>query len=410
MQIFKKKDEAKQIEIDAAAYDLFGGGREYCRYYYDVSTVYRVVEFLFLAAFFVYVIISAVNNADSIKYENLEYIVRNFAFELDENEFNSSAIRYNPDESLKFTLFGKGLAVCGGSELDIYSATGRKTGSDRHSYASPIIDASDKYVIVCDNGGDEYSVYNMFSKVHTDKLDYPIRALSMSDDGHYAIITRTDDYPSAVYLYDSDFKLVNKYKKNGYILSVDIDNERVLICTLNVNDSGEYVTETMLCMIGEDTASAVTSFTASFPLKSVLFDEGFGVICDDAVYYYNEGGFSLGTYKYKSDPLHGFDVSDNAVMLVFENDRINKVYTTVMLDETGKKLSEEQTTGVLISYEIFEKNAYLLTGDGIISINDTGVKTVEYKNAAPDSELLAYSKDKVYVCRSTTADVVSIKD
>lgn len=405
MQLFGKKKKEDQSHIDAAAEKIFGG-QEFSRYYYGVAGVYRIVEFLFLAIFFIYVIITAAGNTESIKYENLEYIIRNFAFELDEKDFNSTAIRYNPDGDLNFTLFGKGLAVCGRTGINIFSANGRKTCSDLYSYSSPISAGSDKYVIVCDNGGSEYSVYNMFSKVHTEKVNYPIRGVCMSDDGHYAVITRTDDYMSAVFLYDSDFRPVNRYMKNGYIMSADINNNNILITTLNVDENGEYVTEVMLCRIGDDKSAATMTIKRSFPLKCSLVNDGICVLCDDAVYYYNEGGFPIGTFEYGLYELYGFDFSDEATLILFGRDRLNKEYDAVLLDNTGKKIASHTVKGPVKSYEIFSQNAYILTSEGIILIDADGIGISEYKDHGADGEILAYAENRLYVCRTNIADVV----
>ena len=166
---WKKKKTVSEAEKKEAIRNIFGEEGEYNKFYDTVSAAYRVAEFAILAAFLFFVIYSAIANAGNVTYEKFDYIIRNFAVSLDENSDYTSSIFYSPDDNSSFSLFGGGIAVCTGSEVEIFSATGRKTCSERHGYVSPVLAASDKYVIVYEENGTEYSVYNTFSKVYSNK-------------------------------------------------------------------------------------------------------------------------------------------------------------------------------------------------------------------------------------------------
>ena len=123
----------------------------YNEFYDRISVIFRILSYLLFASFLLYIVLSAFNNAADFSYENFEYIIRNFALTLEETRDDSTyAIRYNPDASRSYSLFGNGLIVCGSSGVSSYSSTGRLTCSESHSYKDPQMVSSNKFVLVYD--------------------------------------------------------------------------------------------------------------------------------------------------------------------------------------------------------------------------------------------------------------------
>ena len=408
MGLFVRKNQENDAEIKAVAGEVFGDGKEFSRYFMNVSVIYRIFEFLLLGIFLVYMIVSAVNNVENIRYENLEYIVRNFAFELDENESNATPIRYNPDGTLRFSLYGKGLAVCGKSDVSIFSATGRKTYAGSHDYAEPMLTASSKYVYSYDLAGVAYAVYNNFSKVYSGNTDHPIREIIAADNGNYAIITRTDDYTSGILLYDGDFNLIGRYMKNGYIISADLNEDNILICTLTTDENGEFTSELMLCAIGSDLPMAKVNVNGSFPIRCWMINDGFGIITDDKVAMFTEKGFPIEEYGYKGEELFSCDVSENGCAVLFCRDRMNKEYELIVLNDLCRKMNETVINEKPRSVEMYGDSVYLLAGDGIIRIDRDETYRTDIENGKDGLEIVAYSDKKVYFCGQTSAEVLTV--
>ena len=98
----------------------------YNDFYASVSVLFRIASFIFLVAFLIFIVFSAFTSQEAFTYENLEFVVRNFALTLEENRDDSVyAIKYNPDSSRNFALIGNKFTVCGNSGISIYSSTGR---------------------------------------------------------------------------------------------------------------------------------------------------------------------------------------------------------------------------------------------------------------------------------------------
>lgn len=406
---WKKKKTVSEAERKEAIRNIFGEEGEYNKFYDTVSAAYRVAEFALLGLFLFFVIYSAIANAGNVTYEKFDYIIRNFAVSLDENSDYTSSIFYNPDDDSSFSLFGGGIAVCTGSEVEIFSATGRKTCSERHGYVSPVLSASDKYVIVYEENGVEYSVYNTFSKVYSETLEHPIKGITVSDDGYYAVITRTDEYIGAVALYDSSFNMVNRYLKNSHVISVDISGDgRVAIATLGVDSTGGFVTEITVLNIGESSAAATQSYSGALPLACRFTADGLMLVCEDRVLFLDQNAAKTSEYLYPSGELVRLELSDSAVLAVIKGDAMKKENTALVINKDGK-VAEIKTEGTVISADLYESYGYVLTERGIYTLSGGASAFNEVEEALPNDEIVAYSPSKLYYCGTSSAKVIEME-
>ena len=406
---WKKKKTVSEAERKEAIRNIFGEEGEYNKFYDTVSAAYRVAEFALLGLFLFFVIYSAIANAGNVTYEKFDYIIRNFAVSLDENSDYKSSIFYNPDDDSSFSLFGGGIAVCTGSEVEIFSATGRKTCSERHGYVSPVLSASDKYVIVYEENGVEYSVYNTFSKVYSETLEHPIKGITVSDDGYYAVITRTDEYIGAVALYDSSFNMVNRYLKNSHVISVDISGDgSVAIATLGVDSTGGFVTEITVLNIGESSAAATQSYSGALPLACRFTADGLMLVCEDRVLFLDQNAAKTSEYLYPSGEALRLGLSDSAVLAVIKGDAMKKENTALVINKDGK-VAEIKTEGTVISADLYESYGYVLTERGIYTLSGGASAFNEVEEALPNDEIVAYSPSKLYYCGTSSAKVIEME-
>ena len=403
---WKKKKTVSEAEQKEAIRNIFGEEGEYNKFYDTVSAAYRVAEFAILAVFLFFVIYSAIANAGNVTYEKFDYIIRNFAVSLDENSDYTSSIFYNPDDNSSFSLFGGGIAVCTGSEVEIFSATGRKTCSERHGYVSPVLAASDKYVIVYEENGTEYSVYNTFSKVYSETLKHPIKSITVSDDGYYAVITRTDEYIGAVALYDSSFNMVNRYLKNSHVVSADISGDgRVAIATLGVDSAGGFVTEITVSNIGESSASATQRHSGALPLSCRFTSDGLMLVCEDRVLFLDQNAAKTGEYLYPSGELVRLELSGSAVLAVVKGDAMKKENTAYVINSSGR-VAESKTEGTVISAALYESHGYVLTERGIYTLSNGTSAFKAIDEALPNDEIIAYAPNKLYYLGVSSAKVI----
>ncbi len=398
------KDKSDAIE------DIFGQENEFNVFYDNTSVFYRIVEFVLLAAFLFYFIFSAFGNVGSITEENLDYILRNFALKLEENESQAgTVIQYNPDANMSFSSFGKGLAVCSASNLSIFSATGRQICNEQIDYLRPVMKASSKYVVLYDEGTRNYSVFNSFTKVYNGECDYTISSVDVSDNGYYAIVTKDIEYNSSVEVYNSNFKLVNRYLKNDYVIGTDINNNNVLIATLGVDSNGNYLTELIVGTHGQSEVDAQAYVEKHFPLECGLTDDGFYLLSKEALLFFDSNGNVISQFEYKDKHLSLFSVDTKGALLLFKEDSMNKEYLALVVDKSGREVSSLSLQGSIWDVLKVGDDSYILTDKGIYNMKDSSNYFEEYTRSDIASKLIAYSENKIYICNKTNAPLIEIK-
>jgi hypothetical protein len=399
--------------------DVIGGAPAGNPFYGAVSLVYRVSEFLLLGVLLLFIVISAVKNAGGVTYSNLEYIVRNFAVRLDENSDKATEILYNPDSDMNYSLYGSGIAVCGNSGVTVFSATGRKTLSYTFNLRSPVMAASSKYILVYENGGCEYRVFNAFSQVYEAGTDYPVRGASVADDGTYVLITGTDQYTSCAEVYDSDFRLRSRYLKNGYIVcaALDRDSRRIMLATLSMDSEGRYLTEIMVCVLGSDAPEAVYTVRDDFPLACVFRDGGVALICTGAFHSFPDGSSQPLSYSYGGRTLSAFACSESSLCLLLENDlpsdvsvgSANRTRTARLLGYDGSELGSYTTDTAVAAVHMYGSEAYVLQYGLLTVITPTGLIPQNLTSAIMPADVLAYSEGHVYICCRSAAYYLRVK-
>ena len=119
----------------------------------------------------------------------------------------------------------------------------------------------DANFLVYDVGGHTLRVYNAFSNVFTTTLPYQIFAVSLHDNGTFAVATSEKGYHAAVYVYNASFQLIYKWlSPDKLVFDVSLcpyDSARLLVATCKASEgnfSGEIIS---LSTQSEDIVSSV---------------------------------------------------------------------------------------------------------------------------------------------------------
>ena len=382
----------------------------YNDFYASISVLFRIASFILLIAFLIFLVYSAIGSQEAFTYENLEFVVRNFALTLQENRDESVyAIKYNPDSSRNFALLGNKFALCGNSGISVFSPTGRLTCSDSFAFKNPIMVTSDKYALVYDSENCDYVIYNSFSKVHSQSLEKPIRGASMSPNGYYAFITSSVEYNSTVEVYNDDFELMNRFNKSGYIVDVDMDNNQVLIATIEgASDNALYDIQILLYDLTAGKTISTVELTSSFPLSCKLSSSGFFLVCKDETITHDIVTDNQNRYSYKGSIISDFELANDKAALLLEIPGYDISFDYVVIDEHASVLYDYQVNSTVYDIEFCGDKSCLLTDGKILVYNSAIEKTILLDVASTDHRLLAYSADAIYLCTSSSAPLIRI--
>lgn len=395
---------------------LFGSEIELNRYYSAVSAVCRVLEFGFLFALILFTVSSAVFNRDAVRTDTVKNVIKNFTFRLDKDSSPSPEIIYEPDSLQSFALFGKGLAVSGNSGIRLFSASGRNTFKYDFYYSSSRLKASSGIAAVYDFGGNEYMIFNTFSRVGRGTVEDSIYGMSVADSGAYILLTGDAEYASSVMLFRSDLSLKTRYRKNSYVVSSEIsrDGDGLLITTLDVNSSGQYLTAIERYNAGSDTPEATVELTGIFPYGCFFTSDGFGLLASDRILFYTPGGALKRSLSFGGLEAVLYDVSGDTAGIILKETGTGlsvNYYLLLAVADDLRPTEPVKLDHTPVSLSVRDFAAYVLSEERLDEYTADGKSTsIDVTNRPEGSAVLAYEKGKVYYLSKSSAFVIEFGD
>jgi hypothetical protein len=346
-----------------------------------------------------------------ITYENWYYLVKDINTAADIAEIGYTSILFETDSEQTYTSYNGGVAVAGNTWVSFFNAAGKESLSVNVKYGNPRIIASDKYFMTYDFGSKEFSIYNSFSEIFSGNTEYEIRGAAISNTGSFAIITSSKEYTSAVYFYNSSFKLKNGYYKDKYVTDVDINAAGELIAVVSVDSDGEsFSTELMICRIGEDKAIATINVEKALPLNvEFRSDGGINLICNNGIYSFNDRGKAISSYLFGDSTIITADSNEfgSVAVLSSPDSVIEYVNKIVLFDRKGKLLYNDVIEEDIISVHLIDDYIFMLTSDSVIRLNYKTDEIQIKKANTYNASLVVCSKQNVMLCSDSIANHIS---
>ena len=373
-------------------------------YYMVLAGRFKVAKYVAICFLVAFLLTTVVLFRDEITVENLRYLFKDL--EMGENvnfSTSGSTISYDSDAQLDLALYKGDLVIAGSSYFYLCDLQGNRRMNEESSFSNPVVVTSDKYLLVY--GLSEYTctLYNTFSKLHTEVFDYPITGAAVSDDGMYAIVTRTAEYKSAVYLYNSSFKRIGSIYKDKYIMDVEFnrDSSEVLIASVYSKD-GNYCSEIMNYVPFSETPSSKTEVVGSMALKvGYNDDDGYSVIYDDKIEFYDSEFVLRNTYTF---PLNMVpittEISDKYTLLTYSENIVGNNMRVLVFDSSGELILNADADGQPKKLRCYNKYVFVLLDGKVCKINISNGNIDYYDTARNAIDLLVVNENSVLVCYS----------
>jgi len=369
-------------------------------HYEAISARLGILQVLLYFTLFAFVILSFISNTELITYRNFYYFFKdlNNSFESISTE-QVDSVTYATASEQSFALYRNGLAVAGNTSVTVFSETGRQTLSQTVAYKSPVAEGAGKYLLVYELGGTQYSLYNSETQLFTGKSDYPIKGAAVSDSGMYAIVSSSEKYTSVVSLYNSNFSLINRYNKNGYVMDVDINagGEQIAILT-SVQRDGLFHTDLMLHQPGTDGEGTTVSIGNALALQCAYTKaEGVGVLCSNGYSYVRDGASSV-FFAFDEKSILTADLGRDGTVICLRNDAVSNQNDLVVFDENGSLLYQNASSVPVRRVAKCQGSVFLLHDSGVTRLSLSTGETVLRECATEDRVLLAWSESAVMLC------------
>ena len=373
-------------------------------YYAKVAARYRTAKYLTVFLLVLLLLGGLVMGSGSITYANFVYLLRDLDVVFEAvGGTDADILHYSTAEDRQYVAYRDGLVLVSHDGVQIYNGAGKRTMEDDPDYSDPRAVASDRYLLTFDRSGGGYTLYNSLSAVYSDTLDYPIHGAAISDSGYYALVTETREYTSAVLLYNKNCKLVNRYLKDKYIIDTAISDDGDRIAMVSVSSSqGDYLAEFQLCEPGKDTAIATLSIPGVFPMAVRFFsDNSFAVLCDTAIYFYNDDGELLKTFSFTDSVPERFALKGKYAALVYPSNVMGTESRICIFDSAGSTVSETVVEGGAQALAVTEDAVWLMTERLLFRVEPDGAVT-SMSHGGGAKALLAVEED-ILICTPASA-------
>ena len=345
-------------------------------YYLRVSARYGVVKWILLLVFTIYLSVMLLTHRESMTYENLLYLMRDFNVAYESSGHFSSVV-YEEQPNMSFASYKDQLVVAGSSGVSVYGGDGAVTLKDEPNCLSPVLDAGDKYLLVYDEGGTSYALYTSLACVLRESTGSPIQCAAVSDTGMYAIVTRSGESKYLVSLYNAAFQKIASYYRDSYVVSVAFssDGEAFVIAGFSA-ENGPVSGVLTLCRVGSDEISEV-SLGEQIPLSvSYLKDRTLAVVTDTSVSLYDGEGTVKYTFPFASMTLTSMDISETRVAVVCSENILGTSSRVIVINMNGQIISDRQFSEKVLRITASDgaTTAYVLTQDSVFYLKEYAEK------------------------------------
>lgn len=376
-------------------------------YYASVAVGYKISQRILLLVLVLFIVFSVITNFREITYDNFFYLIKDFSSAVDLESTNRDSLSYDSNDRQFFSLYRGGLAVANPSNISVFTATGRRTMSISSKFSSPCITSSEKYFIIYDTAGNTFSVFNSFSKIYSEELEYPVSYAAFSDNGHMAIVTRDISHKSLVHVYNKNFKRIFTVPSSDHAFGVSLNgkDDKLAIAYYGIGD-GSGLTEIVLRNISDTEEVSRISITGEFPLKCGFLSDGkFAVITDRALRVYNSYFEETEFYDFSGGTISGYTLDAHGAAVSYTQDSKN---IAVVFDKSGNLLYNEIINDNVKDIGLYEGYVFLRTDSGVIRVN---AATLEQQfSSAGQGKMLIYSADTALVCGDSKAEYLVFEE
>ena len=379
-------------------------------YYASVSASYKVAQRILIILLVFFIVISVIANFNEITYDNFHYLIKDFTSASDAGQNYYETLSYESDSRQSFALYRGGIVTVSPSKISIFTATGRRTLNDTSQFSSPFAVSSDKYVLFYDTVGNNFSIYNSFARVYSEKLDNPVMMASLAADGSFAVVTKSSTGAWLVNVYNKDFKIKANIPVDGYVFSIDLNSDEKKLSVLSY-ERGDGTGRTDLTVydiskLSDEKGNIVEtekelSFDGEFPVKCGYMKDGIlAVITDKSVRIYGSN-YVLKNEKadYSGGTLTGYSISEGGVAI--SSMRSANSYL-LAYDGKGRMLCDKNVSYNISDVSVYDSKIFLRIDQGIVRMDTANGE--EEMLSCGNGKMLIYNGDTALVCGESKAE------
>ncbi len=370
-------------------------------YYLVLSGRFKTAKYISVCLLVAFLLSIILLFRDEITVENLRYLIKDFEMGDSLKLTSGEEIKYDADTQLDLEMYKGDLVVAGSSYFYLCDLQGNKRLYEKSSFSNPVVVSSDKYLLVYGLSEYTYTLYNTFSKLHTETFEYPITGAAVSDKGLYAIVTKTTEYRSVVYLYNSSFERIGAIYKDKYIMDVSFnyDSSELLITSL-YSKNGNYCTEIVNYSPYSDKPNSSIEVEGSMVIQSGYNSKGgFSVMYDNKIEFYNKSFELSNTYYFPNNIVPvDTEITPEYTAITYTENIVGDNMKVIVFDKDGDIFLDADADGQPIKITCSENNAFVLLNGRVCNIDIKSGDVKYYDTEKNAIELLVINENSILVC------------
>lgn len=225
-------------------------------------------------------------HSNEITMDNFRYMMKFINLGEDAEAPKGTYIAFDGSEGNRGILFKGDLAVLNESGLTITGWDGEVLLRSSFAYDHPKMTENGTYLFCYDLGSKDLKIFNSYQQMpDSPTFDYPIKWLAASAHGEFAVVSSAKSYRSAVFVYDSEYRIRYSQKfGDKYVDFVDISKEgNEFITAAHYSKGGNLITVVSKFKTDSEGPVFTKEFIGEMPLGIYYTDEGYCLMTTDKI-------------------------------------------------------------------------------------------------------------------------------
>ena len=326
------------------------------------------------------------------------------------SDYDAVYTTYEEGEHVSLSYRG-GVAFVNGGGVEVYSPDGKRLLDVDLELKNPRAVASRKYLVAFENGGTHFSVTNSYAELYRGETEFPIYGAEISDSGHFALITASDEVLSQVLLYDNNFNLIQRFRRASATVGVSLTENGKRIALLGAGaEEGAVHGQLDVFELGESEAELTQHFREEFPLAvDFTGNRNLMVLTDRTLRCLNTEG-KVHAELAADGKTVAYTANENGALLVLETDGITATNRVIVWNKKGSTLYDSAFTGDITAVALGKKECFLLSGERAVHIDADSDTQTELPVSAGATDLYIVDDGAVRVVYPAKTEYYAFKN
>ncbi len=251
-------------------------------------------------------------------------------------ETGNFPISLNDSSSNIMSRLDNNILITDDSKIYFYDINGKIRNTLKHNFATPMVKTSSKRVLVYDNGGSDFKVYNRSGEVYSNNVGSQIIYAEIADNGNVAVITQTEKYVACLTVYDSNGSEIYRWSCGQRIMNINFTSGGAG-CYVSAfsSEDGQIYSQIYHVEFDKTEDLMVSDKIDSLIIDSYVNNNGkIWAVGDEGFYTLNSEGKIVASYEYQSD-LVSYDMNSKCAAVVVEG-LSHESYETVIFNSDSE--------------------------------------------------------------------------